>query len=126
MKADELDETTQAEIARARELVKQATEIVRRTKISDRALQLLRWTEFNLRRPAPVILGEDRLLDPDEMDFTRIFVTLDQACKLSRLSRTTIRKLVNDEWMPQPHRGLYGLQDLLRGVDEYFRFGGDR
>jgi hypothetical protein len=123
MKPNELDETAKSNIERARSLIKQAADIVRRTKVSDRALEFLGYADFNLRHPQPVLLS-DKPAITDDFDWGHLYVTLDEACALTELSRTTIRKLVNEEWMPQPHRGLYGLQHLLRGVDEYFRFGG--
>jgi Transcriptional regulator, AbiEi antitoxin len=132
MKTNELDEKAQAEIARARELVKQAAAIVRRTKISERALEFLRLADSNISHPEPMMMHDIRSkngklyhLDGHELDMGNVFYTLEEICELSGRSRTFIRMLVNDNWLEQRHRGLYCLHDFLPGLELYYRHSGD-
>jgi Transcriptional regulator, AbiEi antitoxin len=133
MKTNELDEKAQAEIARARELVKQAAAIVRRAKISDRALEFLRLADSNISHPEPMMwhdLMNDRkagkFFHPDghEIDHGNVFYTLDELSELCGKSRTFIRMLVNDGWMEQRHRGLYCLHDFFPAMEWYCRCAG--
>ncbi|MGJ4997834.1 type IV toxin-antitoxin system AbiEi family antitoxin domain-containing protein [Bradyrhizobium sp. HKCCYLS3077] len=118
----------------ARALVRQAAEVIRRDKTSDRAQKFLRLAESNISHPDPMMFHDlqpntvGRLAHPDghEVDYGNVFFTLEEFIEVTGLSRTTLRKLVNDGWMKQRHRGLYCLHDFLPAADDYFHSGDRR
>src|SRR6266853_5389861 len=63
MKRDESNDIDKSsDIAKARALVNQAADIVRRGKISERAAKFLRLADQNLEHPDPILFKDDRLI----------------------------------------------------------------
>jgi len=132
MRQDDIDDATKSEITKARALIKKAAEIVRRTKVSKRAVELLGNADFHLSHPQPVLYKELPSLCPEEtkrsghlvfppgFDHGHVYFDLPDAMEVSGLSRTSIRKLVNDQYMEQPYRGLYRVHDFLRAIQDFF------
>src|SRR5262249_26547766 len=97
-----------------------------------RALELLGNVDFHLSHPQPVLYSEVHLLCPektkraghivypDGYDPTHVYFTLEEVMEYSGLSRTTLRKLVNDGYMTQPHRGLYQVHGFLRAIADFY------
>ena len=128
-----ISEFDEKEIARARELVKQAAAIVRRNKISDRAVEFLRLADSNISHPGPMMwhdLKNDRKSgtyshpDGHEIDHGNLFFTLDEMSELCSKSRTYIRTIANEGCMEQQHRGLYNMRDFMQAVQFYYLSGG--
>jgi hypothetical protein len=110
------------EIERARGLLKQLRDIVRRTKISERAENFLKLADDNLRHPGPRMLRDVHELSAKEkesIDYGNVFVTTEELCELANVSRTTIRTLVNGDYLPQEHHGLYKISEFLEAWDNY-------
>ena len=125
MKRDEPNDTDKSsDIAKARALVKQAAMIVQRGKISERAAKFLKLADMNFERPGPLRLSDfrSRTID-DGIDIGNVYVDLNEACELIEWSRTTIRRMVNENILPQQHRGLYRLKDLIQCKQEYEIYG---
>ena len=125
MKRNEPDDADKSpDIARARALVKQAATIVQRGKISERAEKFLKLADMNLERPGPLRFSDFRHRTMnDEIDVGNLYVDLDEACELVKWSRTTIRRMVNENILPQQYRGLYRLKDLIQCKQEYEMYG---
>jgi hypothetical protein len=132
MRQDDIDDATKSEITKARALIKKAAEIVQRTNVSKRAMELLGNADFHLSHPQPVLYKELPSLCPEEtkrsghlvfppgFDHGHVYFDLPDAVEVSGLSRTSIRKLVNDQYMEQPYRGLYRVHDFLRAIQDFF------
>ena len=135
MRQDDIDDATKSEITKARALIKKAAEIVQRTNVSKRAMELLGNADFHLSHPQPVLYRELPSLCPEEskrsgylvfppgFDHGHVYFDLPDAVEVSGLSRTSIRKLVNDQYMEQPYRGLYRVHDFLRAIQDFFSQG---
>ena len=66
MRQDDIDDATKSEITKARALIKKAAEIVQRTNVSKRAMELLGNADFHLSHPQPVLYKELPSLCPEE------------------------------------------------------------
>ena len=79
---------------------------------------------MNLERPGPLRFSDFRHRTMnDEIDVGNLYVDLDEACELVKWSRTTIRRMVNENILPQQYRGLYRLKDLIQCKQEYEMYG---
>jgi hypothetical protein len=102
--------------------VAQALAIARRAKVSKRAEKFLQWADDNLGHPGPRMLRDVLKLphnESDAVDFGNVYVTADELCELADLSRTTVRTLVNEGYLPQEQRGLYRVHDFFEAWREY-------